>query len=61
MTAAVMVLVAGAAGTAATAFDPKLEMWAPLFVSLAPILAYMLWPVRETTASARDIVERKAA
>jgi hypothetical protein len=41
------VVVVGIIGFALTAFNPAQEMWAPLIVALVPLLAFMLWPVRE--------------
>ena len=47
MKSVVAVSVAGSLGFLATAFDPALEMWAPLIVSVVPVLVFMMWPVRD--------------
>ena len=47
MKSVVAVVVVGAIGFFATAFDSAQEMWAPLFVVLTPLMAFLLWPVRD--------------
>lgn len=47
MKSVIAVLGVATVGVFATVSDPALEMWAPLILSVAPILAFMLWPVRD--------------
>jgi hypothetical protein len=60
MTAAVAVLVVGLAGALVTGFIPSQEMWAPLLVLVAPLLAYMMWP-RDQGAIAPPSASKRAA
>jgi hypothetical protein len=59
MTAAVVVLVVGVIGGLATELVPALEMWTPLILSIAGVLAFMLWLPRDGDATRR--AARKAA
>ena len=61
MKSVVAVVVVGAIGFFATAFDPAQEMWAPLFVSLTPLMAFLLWPVREKADGAAQPAHKAAA
>ena len=53
MKSIVAVVVVGIIGFVATAFNPaqEMEMWAPLIVSLVPLLVFMMWPVRDEAAA----------
>lgn len=55
------VVAAGIVGFLATAFDPAREMWAPLIVSVVPLLVFMMWPVRENAASEVRSEDKTAA
>ncbi len=52
MKSVVAVSVVGTLGFFATAFDPAREMWAPLIVSVVPLLVFLMWPVRDGTGEA---------
>ena len=58
MKSVLAVSVIGMLGFLGTAFDPALEMWAPLIVACTPLLAFIMWPVRD---DARTTTEGKAA
>jgi hypothetical protein len=47
MKSVVAVLVAGVGAFFATVFSDTREMWAPLIVVVVPLLAFMLWPMRD--------------
>ena len=55
------VVLVGILGFVATLFDPALEMWGPLIVSVVPILVFMMWPVRDDTEEALRSAHRKVA
>lgn len=55
------VLGVGTLGFLATAFDPAREMWAPLIVSVVPLLAFMMWPVRDRAGEAGQAARKTAA
>ena len=55
------IVVVGVIGFALTEFYPNQEMWAPLIVSLVPLLAFVMWPGREEAADEIRTVPRKAA
>lgn len=44
-----------------TAFDPALEMWAPLIVSVVPLLVFMMWPARDPAAEPAPGARKTAA
>jgi hypothetical protein len=45
------VSVVGALCFLGTAFDPALEMWAPLIVLSVPLLVFTMWPVDEAAST----------
>jgi hypothetical protein len=61
MKSIVAVVCLGTVGFFATAFDPAREMWAPLIVSMVPILVFMMWPVRDQGDQHVRATQRKAA
>jgi hypothetical protein len=61
MKSIVAVVVVGTVGFFATAFDPSREMWAPLIVSVVPILVFIMWPVSAEASADAPTVHKKAA
>ena len=62
MKAILAVSIVGILGFLGTAFDPAREMWAPLIVAWAPLLVFMMWPVRDgADVATRSSADRKAA
>ncbi len=55
------VVVVGIIGFALTAFDPTLEMWAPLIASLVPLMAVVMWQARDEAAGELRSAPKKAA
>ena len=61
MTAAVVVLVVGLAGALMAGISPTQEMWAPLLVSITPLVTYMMWPRRDRDVSVPAAASKRAA
>jgi hypothetical protein len=61
MKSVIAVAAVGIVGFLATAFDSGLEMWAPLIVWSALLLAFLMWPFREDTGKAGRAVHKTAA
>ncbi|MSO30859.1 MAG: hypothetical protein EXQ48_07950 [Acidobacteria bacterium] len=56
-----VVLGVGTLAFFAAEFDPAREMWAPLIVSVVPLLAFMMWPVRDRAGKAGRAAGKAAA
>lgn len=56
-----VVLGVGTFAFFATVFDPAWEMWAPLIAAVVPLLAFMMWPVRDRAGEAGQSAHKTAA
>lgn len=55
------VVLVGVLGFLATTFDPALENWGALIVSVVPLLVFLMWPVRDDAEEALRSAHKKAA
>ena len=61
MKSVLAVSVIGVLGFLGTAFDPALEMWAPLIVASVPLLVFTMWPVRDPAVETAPSAHKTAA
>ena len=61
MKSVIAVSIVGILGFVGTAFDPALEMWAPLIVACVPLMVFIMWPDRGAAEPTTRSAAKQAA